>query len=1005
MNRKPGNIETVLKAYTTTKDAELELRFDANQIKKDWYINMLQTGITKGDASFEQSINLISNTSNGYNAHRIMYVDGKKQPNTLMYAKNVVTKSDWNKGLVPYRLVLATERQISKIGIPSMARIKLRLSVNNFPKLDGWRIDFTFTKSVKPVTKSEIVIHRDNLFKKYDLKTFITDAPWTDAERYEVEVEYIGSSTPTEENVQHVANTIYGIISPDHTQIEGYQSVIYKVAKLIFQPRRAELFKMRYGLKHLFNAVKEMSRSDYFTVIFPNIQQYYVTIKADGERVIGFAQNKTLTIIGHDVKVVQLDNAVNGDVVVDAEFVDGKLMIFDVLVINGINISVKSFNERFEYIKAAVAALGKKNTIAKQYVKLTSNWSQEIKSIWNAKYEGLIFNSATGSYSKMEVWKWKTVESMSVDSITMVAPPKFVETLPVNLQSKPNTTTMILFCSIWSNQFKSSHLRRIPFYNEIFPSQSTHEIFPIQFSTPDNPHAYLYYHPDDEKVSVKDLHGHIGEYNYNASEQLWTLMRIRSDRDVDVQRGTYFGNNYAIALLIWNNFQNPLTITNIIAPDPSTMGYFAKHDSDEHRSVRSFNSYVKQQVMEMYFRNTPWLVDLAAGKGQDMFRMSKMGVQNAVLVDNDHEALSTISSRMFSYNKSVGQLKTRIYTKHLDLLAPYLNNVNTLKMIPKVGVPSIMCNLAIHYFMGSERNMTNIVNMVIALLNKDDGTFMFTCFNGKAVHNMLHKKKEGDSIDFIDNEITKFSIKRMYTSNQLMQTAQKIGVVLPFSNHKYYEEYLVNIDNLLSKFRNNGFKVSLNKSFESWLETYETNNPRGFAKMTDNDKKFVSLYQAVVVQRHTPRTKGGGGTHSREMKTDDTSQKNPLVVETPTVGLGLGLAQIHTMSIRSKWYNHIKNGSKTVEGRLNRGKYANINIGDIITFMKINHPNDVLRAKVVNIEKYNTFEDMFGVGGIDVPNMLPGIESPTEAVQLFHNVYTPDTVDKYGTIAIHVCVM
>lgn len=991
------HVDSILNVYTTTENAELEIRFDSNQLKRDWYMTLLNTTIKRGTPVFEQSINLMSNIQGGYTAHRIEFVNGVKQEKTTKYTKRVVARTNKFTGMVPYRLVLATEIPTTSAGTPNMVRIKLRLSIHKYPGLDDWRIDFTFTKEIK-VIKSQIVNYKDKMFVKYDMEKFIDQAPWQHADKYELEVEHIGKTKTglTESSVQDVVGIIHKIISPDHEQMAEYQNAIYEVAKLMFAPQRAELFRMRFGLKKLFNSVKEINRSGYFSDIFPKIQQFYATIKADGTRVAGHVSQKTLNIIGQDLKTIELSNALKGDLVVDAELVNGKLMIFDVMVINGISIMQKPFSDRIKYINDAVMMLDK-HAVPKKYIKLTNTWDTDLKSIWEKKYshevDGIIFNSESGTYSKMEVWKWKPIDKESADFMALIPPPELLGKHPhVSISGH---TLMILFCSMGASQFASSHIRKIPYYNKMFPNRSNNDVSPMQFSTPDNPIAYIYQHPDNSKISAETLNRRIGEFNY--ADEKWVLMRIREDKDVDVKRGTYFGNNYHIAMIIWNNFNNPLTFTDLISPTPDKMGYFIKHDSGAHKSIRSFHSFIKYKVMESTFKKAQWLVDLAAGKGQDMFRISKLNITNAVLIDIDKEALSRISHKMFSHKKTVGRFNTRIFTKQMDLSKPYLDNVKKLTMIPREGVSSVMCNFALHYFMATKASACNIINMVNAVIGngsnmRTGGSFMFVGLNGRKVFDLLQKKKAGEQVDFVDNGVTKFSIKRLYSSDQFMEVGQKIGITLPFSDNQYYEEYLVNIDYIIGIFRNMGYTVTTNKGFDYWLDTIAIENTKLFARMTDVDKKYTSLHQAVVVNKII-RSKKQINRHEEKKLLEQGLGK--------FTQLSMGLPQMHNSRLAPKWFELIKQRKKTVEGRLDKGTFAKVNPGDVIEFTK-SGTDDKLRVKVTDILKYPTFEDMFGLNGEQIDAALPGIESATKAVALYHKIYEPNMVKKHGTVAVHI---
>lgn len=994
-----ANIGNVLHAYSITNNAELEIRFDSKYIKKDWYMSLLTEGIKRGTAVFDQTINLISDIVDGYNAQQITFVDGVKQSDaTIQYTKKQIVRTQQINGLVPYRLTLSTENQTNASGVPNLARIKLRLSIHKYPKLEDWRIDFTFVKQLN-VVKSQLISYRDKMFIKYDLNKFVDQAPWLFADKYELEIEHIGKTKTgiTEANIQNVIEIIYGMVSPNHKQIEGYQNAIHTAAQLIMPPQKAELFRMRNGLKKLFNAVKEMNRLNYFTDIFPKIQQYYATIKADGYRALVHAHSNNVKVIGHELTTFTLNTALKHDIVADAEVVNNRPMIFDVMYVGGVNISQKPFSERIKFIKDVVLLL-EKHVVPKKYIKLTNTWAVDLKEMWEEKYDhgvdGIIFNAESGSYENMEVWKWKPIDKMSVDFMVMNTPDELIGTDIYN--RIPNHTLMLLFCSIRGGQFKSLHIRKLPFYDKIFPNQANHDIFPIQFTTPDNPTAYLYHHPDDSKIHASELHGRISEFNYTDNK--WSIMRIREDRDVDIKQGTYFGNNYHVAMVIWNNYSNPLLFSDIITPTPNKMGYFITHDSSAHKAIRNFHSFIKSKVMGSFFKGSKWLVDLGGGKGQDMFRYSKIGIAEALIIDSDREALTLVQSKMFSHKKSVGIYRTRLLTKLMDLNEPYLDNIKRLNtIIPNDGVPSVMCNFAIHYFMATKVTARNLINMVNALIGKTanrpgGGTFMFVCLNGKRVFELLQSKKEGQSVDYVDNGLTKFSIKRMYTSNQFMEVGQKIGMVLPFSDQKYYEEYLVNVDYIIGIFKNMGYTVLLNKSFDYWLDMATIESSSTVTNMTDTDKRYTVLHQVVVVN-----------------KTQITSVRKTKIEEKKLFEQGLGtfsdmstvLPQKHKSQLISRWFDLIQSGRKTVEGRLNKGTFAKVNPGDIIEFTKTGTQQTII-VKVVDIKKYATFEEMFGNGGETVESALPGIESVTNAVELYHKIYPPELTKKHGVIAVHI---
>ena len=67
----------------------------------------------------------------------------------------------------------------------------------------------------------------------------------------------------------------------------------------------------------------------------------------------------------------------------------------------------------------------------------------------------------------------------------------------------------------------------------------------------------------------------------------------------------------------------------------------------------------------------------------------------------------------------------------------------------------------------------------------------------------------------------------------------------------------------------------------------------------------------------------------------------------------------YEMKLQPKYYNFILNGTKRIEIRLFDEKRQQIKIGDTIKFLKEPNLNESFNAKVTDLLRYNTFEDMF----------------------------------------------
>lgn len=103
------------------------------------------------------------------------------------------------------------------------------------------------------------------------------------------------------------------------------------------------------------------------------------------------------------------------------------------------------------------------------------------------------------------------------------------------------------------------------------------------------------------------------------------------------------------------------------------------------------------------------------------------------------------------------------------------------------------------------------------------------------------------------------------------------------------------------------------------------------------------------------------------------------------------------VNVNKIWYDHIKQGSKTVEGRLDKGKFSKFTIGQEFYF--INERNKI-KVKITNIIKYKTFKQYLEMEGLK--RTLPGINSISDGINVYYSFYTKEMETHYGILAIEV---
>ncbi|MFG6116703.1 ASCH domain-containing protein [Halobacillus sp. MO56] len=106
----------------------------------------------------------------------------------------------------------------------------------------------------------------------------------------------------------------------------------------------------------------------------------------------------------------------------------------------------------------------------------------------------------------------------------------------------------------------------------------------------------------------------------------------------------------------------------------------------------------------------------------------------------------------------------------------------------------------------------------------------------------------------------------------------------------------------------------------------------------------------------------------------------------------------HTMGLYKTYFDHIKEGKKTVEVRLFDQKRRKIEVGHIIEFIKLPEQNDSLTVEVTKLRNFDTFKQLYetipfedlGGEGWTLDEMLKGT----------YEIYTPEQEKKWGVLAI-----
>ena len=98
------------------------------------------------------------------------------------------------------------------------------------------------------------------------------------------------------------------------------------------------------------------------------------------------------------------------------------------------------------------------------------------------------------------------------------------------------------------------------------------------------------------------------------------------------------------------------------------------------------------------------------------------------------------------------------------------------------------------------------------------------------------------------------------------------------------------------------------------------------------------------------------------------------------------------------WFSLISLGLKTVEGRLNKGRFQEMQVGDIVEFHNEDFLERKILTKVTGKAEYTTFTEYLETEGLG--KCLPGIPSLDHGLSVYYKYFTKEKEEEFGVVAI-----
>lgn len=99
------------------------------------------------------------------------------------------------------------------------------------------------------------------------------------------------------------------------------------------------------------------------------------------------------------------------------------------------------------------------------------------------------------------------------------------------------------------------------------------------------------------------------------------------------------------------------------------------------------------------------------------------------------------------------------------------------------------------------------------------------------------------------------------------------------------------------------------------------------------------------------------------------------------------------LNVQQPWLGHILKGRKTVEGRLAKGRFAELQRGNILIIGN-------RRFRVSSIVRYGGFKEYLTQEGL--ARTLPGVASVAKGVAIYRKFYAEQAERQHGVLAIRI---
>jgi hypothetical protein len=253
---------------------------------------------------------------------------------------------------------------------------------------------------------------------------------------------------------------------------------------------------------------------------------------------------------------------------------------------------------------------------------------------------------------------------------------------------------------------------------------------------------------------------------------------------------------------------------------------------------RKFHNHVKWLIIQKYVKKGDFVLELAAGRGVDVYKHKKAGARFVFYVDKDRKAMTFFQQR---YHQS-------LFSKDFEMFFA-LKNMTNLTSCLQLGCKRkhlfdiVSCQMALHYFFETKQTFYSLFSLVDSAL-KQRGFFVVSTMDAEMVQKYFKDKVMQTQISALaeieilpDFCVQKCREKKNFFGHSVAVNVTSIG--------RKHTEFLVDFDGFLIPWmRKKGYHAVSDTKFDTFACDFE--NSKQNINLDFASWAFSCLYRMVV---------------------------------------------------------------------------------------------------------------------------------------------------------------